>query len=176
MNRLEHLQLLATYNRWMNEKLYCAAGSLPADALTADRQAFFGSILGTLNHLLVADLIWLRRFADHPASHEIRAVLDIPAPRALDEVLLADFVELEQQRVWLDERICGWIASLREEDLDTTLAYSSMKGVPARKNLHSLLAHLFNHQTHHRGQVTALLAQAGVDYGTTDLLLLVSDD
>ena len=66
MERLEHIQLMAAYNQWMNDKLCAAARTLPADELKADRKAFFGSILGTLNHLIVADIIWLKRFARHP--------------------------------------------------------------------------------------------------------------
>lgn len=69
MQRIDHIRLMARYNSWMNERLYAAASSLPDEALSAERNAFFGSILGTLNHLVVADRIWLGRYTFHPASY-----------------------------------------------------------------------------------------------------------
>ncbi len=84
MSQKEHFELLATYNQWMNAKIYEAAERLPAADLVKDRGAFFGSILGTLNHILVADMIWLKRFATHPAcQHTLQAVADLPDPTSL---------------------------------------------------------------------------------------------
>ena len=76
----------------------------------------------------------------------------------------------------LDAQIIRWVETISEDDLDETMVYANMKGVIAHKNFFALLMHFFNHQTHHRGQVSTLLSQNGVDFGDTDLVLLISDD
>lgn len=176
MTLTAHLQLLAQYNDWMNRKLYDAASQLAPDALAADRGAFFGSILGTLNHLVVADTIWLQRMAAHPAcAPALQAITAWPAPQRLDEILYADLPSLRQRRSQLDTQIIDFIGSLDEDVLASSLTYRNTRGVPFTRNLHALLVHVFNHQTHHRGQATTLLMQAGVDPGVTDLLALIPE-
>ncbi len=177
LSRTDHIRLMAAHNAWMNTRLYEAAGRLSAAALAADRKAFFGSILGTLNHLLVADRIWLGRFATHPAHH---AALDpiraLSPPQHLDQRLFEDFQSLSEHRRWLDGVISAWADSLAEADLDHPLHYANMKGATADRNFFSLVMHFFNHQTHHRGQATTLLSQADIDVGATDLLALIPDE
>lgn len=168
---------MARYNRWMNERLFDAAARLGDAELAADKGAFFGSILGTLNHLAVADTIWLQRFAQHPAAFPALAAMSaFPRPASLREALAPDLAGLRAVRQRLDELVLRWAAELRPEHLASTLAYANMAGVVARKNLGALLQHFFNHQTHHRGQVSTLLHQSGVDVGVTDLLALVADE
>jgi uncharacterized damage-inducible protein DinB len=165
---------MATYNEWMNARIYEAASRLPDEELCADRKAFFGSILGTLNHLAVADTVWLKRFARHPANYPaLEAVRQLADPQSLDQRLFPNIRELSAHREWLDQRIVEWARSMTEPELDHILHYSSMKGIPADKEFYSLVMHFFNHQTHHRGQVTTLLSQAGVDVGDTDLVILI---
>jgi uncharacterized damage-inducible protein DinB len=150
---------------------------LPAEVLAADQKAFFGSILGTLNHLLVADTIWLKRFAAHPANYPaLEALRQAALPTSLDQCLFTDFQELAAHRTWLDRLIVAWAASIAEMDLDHALSYANTKGVHASRNFFSLLMHFFNHQTHHRGQATTLLSQAGCDVGLTDLLALIPNE
>ena len=174
MGRIEHIGLLASYNQWMNAKLYAAANELPAVELSVNRQAFFGSILGTFNHLVVGDTLWLQRFARHPANYPALApILNQPTPSRLDQQLFNDLKSLSEHRQWLDAIICTWAAALTEPELEQTLSYHNSQGVAANKQFYSLLMHFFNHQTHHRGQVTTLLSQAGVSVGVTDLLALI---
>jgi uncharacterized damage-inducible protein DinB len=174
MNRIQHLCLMAEYNQWMNTKLYEAAMTLPDHELVADRKAFFGSILGTLNHLVLADTIWLKRFATHSANYPaLETVRNLPTPTNLDQRMFSDLKSLYKQRKLLDAAIVEWTKTISEGDLDSLLRYSNMKGVAAQKNYFSLIVHLFNHQTHHRGQATTLLSQAGVDVGVTDLVALI---
>jgi uncharacterized damage-inducible protein DinB len=173
----QHLELLASYNAWMNAKVCEAAARLDARELVRDRGAFFGSVLGTLNHLVVGDTIWLQRFATHPACGvTLREVADLPAPASLDQLLFADLQALTTHRVWLDAQISQWIAALTESDLDQVLHYRNTRGIPADKRYASLILHFFNHQTHHRGQVSTLLHQAGEDIGVKDLLALIPDE
>lgn len=174
VNRTEHIALMANYNQWMNRKLYDAALTLTDAALAMDRQAFFGSILGTLNHLALGDTVWLKRFAQHPAGFSALAPMQtVATPADLKQLAFADIRELATYRSWLDQLIVDWSHTVQETDLDHRLHYSNMRGVTADKDFFSLLVHFFNHQTHHRGQATTLLTQAGLDVGTTDLLALI---
>ena len=177
MNRTGHICLMADYNAWMNAKLYDAARRLPDEVRVADRKAFFGSIVGTLNHLVVGDTLWLKRFATHPAPYPaLDAVRGLAHPTRLDEVLFSDFEALAARRKLLDGVIVEWTRSIADGDLGQVLSFTSMTGVAARKDFFSLLMNFFNHQTHHRGQVTTLLSQAGIDVGVTDLLALIPNE
>jgi uncharacterized damage-inducible protein DinB len=178
MSRASHVRLMAEYNSWMNDKLYAAAATLPEAALAEDRGAFFGSILGTLNHLAVGDTIWLKRFADHPhgAGHPaLQPLRDVPLPSGLDIPLCASLAELAERRRWLDGIIGAWATALTEAELgpERLLHYANTKGAVHNKEFFSVLMHFFNHQTHHRGQASTLLSQAGADIGVTDLLALI---
>jgi uncharacterized damage-inducible protein DinB len=173
---LAHLRLLAQYNAWMNARVYDAAAKLSTQDLAADRGAFFGSILGTLNHLVVADTIWLKRFANHPAQHTTLEPLRLTTqPAALNQILFTELPALRTHRDRLDATITEWINGLTDADLQHVLHYANTRGVPAKRHFGSLLIHFFNHQTHHRGQASTLLMQAGQDIGVTDLLALIPD-
>jgi uncharacterized damage-inducible protein DinB len=173
-NMRDHLALMANYNQWMNDKLYRAAEALPAGELEADRGAFFGSLLGTLNHLITADTIWLQRFAAHAVQHSaLDPARAMPAPTSLTEQFSDDLATLWTRRSALDGVIVQWIGQLSDDDLQSVLHYKRMNGETYAKPLALVLLHFFNHQTHHRGQATTLLSQAGVDIGSTDLLVLI---
>jgi uncharacterized damage-inducible protein DinB len=158
--RGEQVRLSAAYNIWMNDKLYGVCAALPDDERKRDRGAFFRSIHGTLNHLLLADLVWMGRFDGRTF-----------AAKRLDEELYASFDELRARRAELDERIRLWAERLTEAELESKLVFTSIVDKQQRSvTLWKVVLHFFNHQTHHRGQLTTLLHQAGVDYGATDLL------
>lgn len=143
--------MFAGYNAWANERLYASVAALPEDAFHADAGAFFGSLCGTLNHLLVADRIWMRRFAGTG-----------DAPDRLDAVLFEEFASLAQARVEEDRRISDWIAGLDDEALAGTISYRRIVApTPVVQPLAEALAHFFNHQTHHRGQAHALVTRFG---------------
>ena len=173
MTQIAQLRLMARYNGWMNERLYDAAAALPHEAVVADRGAFFRSILGTLEHLVVADTIWLKRFAEHPAGSPLAPVRDLPMPASLDQIQFGALAPLRERRGLLDRMIESWIDGLDPKALGTVLSYRNTRGEPHAKELGLVLAHVFNHQTHHRGQATTLLTQAGAEVGATDLLLLI---
>jgi len=174
VDTLESLQLLARYNQWMNERLYAAAATLPEQAVAQPRGAFFGSLLGTLNHLVVADTIWLQRFAKHPAQYPaLTAIAAAPIPAALDAVQATTLAALSTQRQTLDATIATWMTQVSAADLGITLHYRNTRGDAHRRRFGDVLLHFFNHQTHHRGQATTLLSQAGAEVGVTDLLVLI---
>ena len=163
--RLPDFVLFADYNAWANARLYDAVETLSPEALRAERPAaFFTSILGTLNHLLVADRIWLDRFQHLPPAHG-----------RLDELVHEDLEALRAARVAEDARIRRFVGSLDEADLDGTLAYKTSSGSPQSERLGALLSHFFNHQTHHRGQAHALIKEAGISPPPLDLIFYLRE-
>jgi uncharacterized damage-inducible protein DinB len=169
--------LMARYNHWMNERVYDAAATLDPDALAADSGAFFGSIVGTLNHVVVTDILWLQRFATHPSEFQsLCRVADIETPGALNAIVHEDISDLRALRDVLDALISEWSHELTPEVLQSELEYRNAAGKAFRNPFGALLQHLFNHQTHHRGQVKTLLSQRGVDVGETDLVTLVREE
>lgn len=169
--------LMATYNRWMNQRMYEAACGLPEEDLQKDRGAFFGSIFQTLNHIAVGDTTWLHRFSQHPEAASLRAALArFPQPASLRQEIAGTLGGLKDYRQALDDIIVRWSGSLMPQQLESTLAYRNMAGQGFSRNFGFLVQHFFNHQTHHRGQVSTLLFQAGVDIGVTDLLAVMPDE
>ena len=168
---LDQFSLFARYNRLMNQRIVNAARQLDASELKADRGAFFRSVLGTLNHVLVGDIIWLKRFSEHPPSRAaLNRVTSLAQPASLDSLLFDDVDDLAREREQIDQVIIDWITGLEPRDLEYTLAYRNMAGESRTRPLASLISHLFLHQVHHRGQATTLLSQYGIDFGDTDLL------
>jgi uncharacterized damage-inducible protein DinB len=178
--RLDWAGSLARYNRWMNDRLYDVAGRLTDDDRRRDLGAFFRSVHGTLEHLLMADRLWLGRFArGGPGAAALAgaAILEnsdlaldpgsSPAPE-----LWPDFGVLRRERAATDESILGWAAQLSSRDLDAFFAYRTVRGDRRRHPGGQAVLHFFNHQTHHRGQVTDLLMRLGRDPGVTDLLVM----
>ncbi|MDX8411791.1 MAG: DinB family protein [Mariprofundaceae bacterium] len=173
----QYLHRMARYNQWMNRRLCAVARELPDRELTRDRGAFFGSILATLNHIMVADLFWLRRFSSNKACRETLAPLaDFPKPTGLRDLLFEDIDALAVPRERLDALILTFSEAWTDDLLAEHIRYRNMAGEKHARPLGALLQHFFNHQTHHRGQVSTLLFQAGVDPGVTDLLALVTEE
>ncbi|WP_348945682.1 DinB family protein [Chitinibacter sp. FCG-7] len=155
-------QLMAAYNQWQNQQVYAAAGQLSAAQLMADRGAFFGSVQATLDHILWGDLVWLARFTGGA----------LPASPA-GELLYVHFADLHAARIALDARLIDWAASLSADWLNEPVTWTSkMYGFTQTIPRWVQVQHLFNHQTHHRGQVGTLLKQFGLDVGVTDIPML----
>ncbi len=151
--------LLAGYNAWANLRVYAAAAALSDADYRADRGAFFRSVHGTLNHILVADRIWMHRFTGEGA-----------APTRLDEILFEDLSDLAREREREDARIAHWVGGLSEADLERTVRYRTITNPKdVEQPLAPILLHLFNHQTHHRGQVHAMLTGLGAPSLALDL-------
>lgn len=171
---LDNFRLLANYNRWMNERLYTLAAQLPVASVFEDKGAFFGSIFGTFSHLLVADILWLKRIAQHSRQfHSLAYIREHTKPSALNELIHPDLASLHADRAQVDATIVALLAELDEASLALELDYSDLAGNTYRHSLALILQHVFNHQTHHRGQVTTLFYQAGSDPGVTDLMYLI---
>ncbi len=162
-----YVRTMAAYNEEMNRRLYAAASRLTDEERRRDRGAFWHSIHGTLNHLLYGDRAWMSRFGVSP-----------PPAVALKESdgLIGDFGALAQARIAADRDIVAWAAQVTDAWLGETLhwhSHSVKRDLSSPRSL--LVTHLFNHQTHHRGQAHALVTAAGQDTGDTDLFLLVPE-
>ena len=172
MQSVTHFQYMANYNQRLNTQVYDAAGQLSNEELTADMGAFFKSILGTMNHILVGDLLWLNRFATIKSFSSLQALKNFPKPQSLDQLLFEDFKQLKRIRVELDTLIHEWLhTNAMETDFQQNLTYRNSKGEVSSKDFSELLHHFFNHQTHHRGQVSTLLNQTGIEVGVTDFVV-----
>lgn len=159
----ERYIMFAGYNAWANERLYDAAAKLSAEEYRADRGAFFKSIHGTLNHILVADRIWMKRFTGQGE-----------APARLDEILYEDLASLRAARDREDARIAAYVAQLTEAELAADFSYTTITNPKkVTQPLSPALDHFFNHQTHHRGQAHAILTGLrGRDFAPSfDLIL-----
>lgn len=172
---VDNYRFLARYNHWFNQRLYAACEQLPDEERKRERGAFFGSIHNTLNHLVWGDQTWLKRFAVQGLEFPSLGgdLLDLPEGATHGAVLYPDWIALRAQRERLDEAIDAWVRDMPGDFPLRVMRYSNSKGVKREHPMWQALTHFFNHQTHHRGQVTTLLAQAGVDPGVTDLIALV---
>ncbi len=174
MSLKQNFELMAGYNQWMNSNIYKLCETLSAEALLEDRRAYFGSMQATLNHLLVGDTFWFKRFAGHPAGFKSLAyVVALPMPASLDECTYTDFAELKAARELMDSAIVAFSKEASEEAYEAVLSYENSRGQKFNKHFGYLVQHIFNHQTHHRGQLTTLLSQLGLDNGMTDMLALI---
>ncbi|WP_262268089.1 MULTISPECIES: DinB family protein [Microvirga] len=156
-----HFAMMAGYNAWCNARIYDVAARLSDADYRADRGAFFKSVHGTLNHLLATDRIWMRRFTGQG-----------DAPNRLDAILFEGFSELREARDREDARIVGYIDGLSDADLAGRIRYRTITNpAEVEQPLAPALAHFFNHQTHHRGQVHGLLTGFGLEAPSLDLIL-----
>lgn len=156
------LQLMARYNHWQNQSLYGAGDTLSDHERKTDRGAFFGSIHATLNHILWADRLWLSRFTDLP----------VPDADGFDGStrLYDDWDALKSARDDTDSFIADWAGGITPAELSGELTwFSGAAGRDLTRSKALLIVHIFNHQTHHRGQVHAMLTAAGAKPDDTDI-------
>jgi uncharacterized damage-inducible protein DinB len=158
----DYVHTMAAYNQWMNQRLYDACAELSVEQRKRDLRAFFKSIHGTLNHLLLGDRLWMGRFRGVPFQIQ-----------SLDQELYSDFATLRAERELTDKDIIEWVHGLRDEDFRRDLSFLTIANPQPHTCPFSVaVLQFFNHQTHHRGQLTTLLMQNGIDPGVTDLMWL----
>ena len=159
--QVDQFKQFAAYNKWANARLYAAALDLPETSYRLHIGVFFGGLHGTLNHLLLTDRIWLRRLTGEGDY-----------PNRLDAILYEDRKELSRARIAEDERLIKVIGSYDEATLKGLHGYKTTSGMPQSQILGEILMHLFNHQTHHRGQAHACLSiLTGDEPPSLDLLV-----
>jgi uncharacterized damage-inducible protein DinB len=171
---LRQVRLMARYNQWVNERLYDLAASLSERERKRDLGAFFHSVHGTLNHLLLTDRHWMSRFAQCTPLrfHSLQDAKLEPVLGEHGRELFADFEQLRAEHRETAAALVEWSRELSPEMLEAPMRYANSKGVVRKHPLWFAAAHLFNHQTHHRSQATTMLQQAGCDYGVMDLLAM----
>ena len=176
MSLKSDFELTARYNQWMNVRLYVAAAQLDEAQWHADRGAFFGSIAATLEHILAADIHWLKRFAaawPSLASHDpVRA---LPLPPLVRGITFPELARLRHDRELVDAALIAFTREATDTLYEQSLRYVNSAGESHAKPCGLVLRHVFNHQTHHRGQVTTLFSQFGIDVGVTDLSALIPE-
>jgi uncharacterized damage-inducible protein DinB len=156
-----YAQTMAAYNAEMNRRIYAAAGKMTDAERKEDCRLFWRSLHGTLNHLLWGDRMWMSRFAGWPKPTQ---------PIRQSHTLHDDFSELSAARVEADAAISAWAAAVEQAWLDEDMVwYSGAMQREMHMSRALLVAHMFNHQTHHRGQAHAALTLFGHDPGDTDL-------
>ena len=162
---MEHLPLMARFNQWVNRRIYQCVAQLDDGDYRKDRGAFFGSIHNTLNHLLVVDRLWGGR---------IRGVDS--GITSLSQILYDDFGALEEARVHEDARLVELVDGLSEKQLNRPVQYQRMIGTGTEEaRAGHILITLFNHQTHHRGQVHTMLTQSGVTPPDLDVIFYLDE-
>lgn len=164
----DHVRLMARYNRWQNQSIFSAADAISEAKRRDDRGAFFGSLHTTLAHILWADRVWMNRFADTPATS-----IEDNQGRGLRYL---DWDTLKTDRAAFDEVILEWASDVSDAWLSSDFTWSNVAGTrTATQPAWRLVAHFFNHQTHHRGQAHALLTGFGAAPDDTDLFLIPID-
>ncbi len=162
---MDHFRMMARFNRWVNARLYDSVAKLSDEQYRKDIGLFFGSVLATLNHLLLVDGLWTRRMRGEPNN-----------VGALTDILHDDFASLRRARVAEDDRFVAFVDSLTPADLERRIVYTRMIGKGEESILgRQILATLNNHQTHHRGQVHAALTQAGIEPPGLDVVFFLDE-
>jgi uncharacterized damage-inducible protein DinB len=157
---MNNLALMARFDQWVNGHIYDSVAELSDEDYRRDCKAFFGSIHNTLNHLLVVDRLWTSRI--RRIGHGIKSLTD---------VLFDDFEPLRAARVREDESLIDLVDSFDDDRIASPVVYTRMLGDGEQQTrLDHILITLYNHQTHHRGQVHAMLTQAGVTPTDIDVI------
>jgi len=157
---VEQFKIQAQYNKWMNDHFYKLCDSISDEERKRNAGAFFKSIHGTLNHILLGDRLWMSRF--HNSSFDIKS---------LDQELYSNYEELKKQRVITDSNITDYIDSLTDDTLNQPITFvSKVKHSEHTYILKDCVLHFFQHQIHHRGQISTLISQLGIDIGVTDMM------
>jgi uncharacterized damage-inducible protein DinB len=160
-----HFVMMAKYNAWANARLFRMALALPDELYRKGVGTYFDSLHGTLNHLLVADRIWMRRLTG-TGEH----------PNKLNAILFDDLSSLHTARLVEDDRIIGFVQGLSDSSFEDVCEYRTLNGTAQRQRRREIFAHLFNHETHHRGQAHAILTVLGVtEPDSLDLLVMLRE-
>lgn len=162
-------QIMPRYNAWANDKIYEMCGQLSLDAYHKDRQAFFGSIHNTLNHILLVDRLWVARLEGD----------DVKGITSLDQILYKEFKELSLAREVQDQKFIELVDGMTSKEFSKKLKYQRINGKECEDAKGEMLITLYNHQTHHRGQVHTMLTQIGLsppDMDVTDFLQSENSD
>jgi len=172
----KNFRMMATYNKRMNEQLLNVCKQLSHEQLHKETNSFFSTIMCYWNHIIFGDLIMLSRLVKNKFVHIDPNILQqLPTAKTANDTFVNNLKELIKLREIVDDVYIDITHQLTNDDYDLMVNYTTSEGVALEKNVAEFLQHVFNHQTHHRGQLTCILSQMGLDYGHTDLPILVPE-
>ncbi|PSW10764.1 damage-inducible protein DinB [Photobacterium sanctipauli] len=176
MDLPSNFRMMALYNQRMNNQLMDVCESLTDEQLHAETHSFFSSVMSYWNHILFGDLIMLRRLIDNNIA-QIEPVLlsQLPVATAVNETFVSNLKELKSLRQLVDSIYVEFTKSLHPNTCRQVVRYTTTEGGVLERNVAEFCQHIFNHQTHHRGQLTCVLSQFGLDFGCTDLPVIVHE-
>lgn len=176
MSLVKNFRMMSVYNLRINEQLIECCSSLSQQQLTQESHSFFSNIITYWNHILFGDLILLSRLAANKVGGlSVGDFSELPEPESPQDIYHNDFSSLATLRRKVDALIDHYCMTLTNEECDEFISYTSTEGQVINKAVAEVTQHLFNHQTHHRGQLTCWLSQLGIDYGCMDLPVVVSE-
>jgi len=176
MNLASNFKMLSIYNMRMNAQLLECCRDLSAEKLAEDTKTFFPSIISYWNHLMFGDLIMMTRLGVNEIGSLSATDLEhFPKPASTKDIYFSNFSDLERVRREIDKLILEWCSTLTDKDCERVLTYRTTEGHQISKRASDVIQHMFNHETHHRGQLTCILSLYGVDYGFTDLPMIVPE-
>jgi len=168
--------MMSLYNQRMNDQLMDSCLALSNDVLEKETNSFFANIIGYWNHVIFGDLILVGRLALNQIGKLSSQDLSLfPIPKSPQDIYYRQLFDIAVLRKQIDELIIRYCTNLTEEDCEIFISYKTTEGVAITKSVADVTQHIFNHQTHHRGQLTCVLSQFGVDYGCMDLPVIVSE-
>lgn len=175
MSLIKNFRMLALYNQRVNEQLLEVCAELPNDILNTDTKSFFPTIIDYWNHILFGDLILLGRIAaNEVAGLSKEDFSSFPTPKSPTDNYFTTIKDIAALRAKFDELLISYCNSLIESDIKKIITYTTTEGEVMTKAVADITQHIFNHQTHHQGQLTCVLSQFGADYGCMDLPVIVA--
>jgi uncharacterized damage-inducible protein DinB len=172
---VKHFQMMSVYNQRINEQLIHCCNSLSNEQLNEETHSFFPTIIAYWNHILFGDLILLFRLASNNiANLSVDDFSKLPTAKSPQDIYCHHFTDLVILRRKVDVLINTYCAHLTDEECSQSISYTTTEGQRITKPVAEVTQHLFNHQTHHRGQLTCLLSQRGIDYGCMDLPVIIA--
>ncbi|MEX0337032.1 DinB family protein [Vibrio tubiashii] len=176
MDLSSNFRMLALYNQRMNQHLLSVCEQLSPQQLNQETHSFFPSVMAHWNHILFGDLIMLQRLVANQIHRLTPQQVDaLPIAKAVDDTFVTSIEELKALRSLVDQIYIDMTKDFTAETCAKTVVHITTEGGEMRRNVGEFCQHIFNHQTHHRGQLTAILAQLGRDFGCTDLPVIVPE-
>ena len=167
---------MSLYNERLNNQLIDCCATLSSETLNKDTNSFFSSVISYWNHILFGDLILLNRLAETELTNlKTKTLSNFPTPKTTKDIYQSEFSKFIPLRQQLDQLIIVFCTNLTEDECKKVFSYRTTEGQLVNKVVSDVIQHIFNHQTHHRGQLTCVLSQLGVDYGCTDLPIIVPE-
>ena len=176
MSLVKNFKMMSLYNQRVNTQLLKICLTLPKASLVKETHSFFPTIISYWNHILFGDLILLGRLATNNIAHlQIDDLSTFPTPRSTQDMYHHNLPDIKTLRAEVDALLVQYCNNLTENDCDKFICYKTTEGETMTKSVADVTQHIFNHQTHHRGQLTCILSQMGIDYGCMDLPVIVSE-